>query len=83
MFKALKLNTTMNTSTYSAVKQVNIRILTITQLKDTIIEIYDNKLKYDKQCSDGQLPIISMEHYLYVFLNQKFGLKVLNSNINN
>ena len=77
------MNTSMNTSTYSVVKQINIRILTITQLKDTIIEIYDNKLKYDKQCLDGQLPIISMEQYLYVFLNQKFGLKVINSNINN
>ena len=70
------MNTTINTSTNSIVKQINIRVLTITQIKDTIIEIYENKLKYDKQCLDGQLPIITMEQYLYVFLNQKFGLKV-------
>ena len=65
----------MNTLMCS-VKHINIRVLTITQMKDTITEIYENKLKYDKQCLDTQLPIISMEQYLYVFLNQKFGLKV-------
>ena len=47
-------------------------------MKETINEIYDNKLKYDKQCLDTYLPVITMEQYLYVFLNKKFGLKVLN-----
>ena len=71
------MNNSINMSTNSIVKPINIRVLTITQIKDTIIEIYENKLKYDKQCLDGQLPLITMEQYLYVFLNQKFGLKVI------
>ena len=54
----------------------NGRNLTLKQLKDTIEEIYESKLKYDQKNFDGKLPRETMHQYLFTYLNQKYGLKV-------
>ena len=53
------------------------KILTKKQMKDFINEIYDSKMEYDKVCSENHLKKESMEHYMYKFLNNKYGLKNL------
>jgi len=51
------------------------RILTKKQMLDFIDEIYASKIEYDKVCADNHLKKESMEHYMYKFLNNKYGLK--------
>lgn len=51
--------------------------LTIKQLKDTIEEIYDSKLKFDEKNFQGKLARETMNQYLFTYLNQKYGLKSL------
>ena len=46
-------------------------------MHDFIDEIYDSKMEYDKVCSENHLKKESMEHYMYKFLNNKYGLKNL------
>ena len=53
------------------------KILTKKQMKDFINEIYDSKIEYDKVCTENHLKKESMEHYMYKFLNNKYGLKNL------
>ena len=52
------------------------RTLTIKQLKETVEEIYESKLKFDQKNHDGKLPRETMHQYLFTYLNQKYGLKV-------
>ncbi|CAD8081062.1 unnamed protein product [Paramecium sonneborni] len=54
-----------------------VKMLTLKQFKDLIIEIYESKLKFDQKCSDSHLPRETMEQHMYTFLNQKYGLKSL------
>ncbi|CAD8202164.1 unnamed protein product [Paramecium pentaurelia] len=58
-------------------QQVNVRNLTLKQLKDVINEIYESKQKFDQKCTDSKLPRETMEQHMYTFLNQKYGLKNL------
>lgn len=51
--------------------------LTLKQLKETIEDIYANKLKFDEKCKETKLARETMEQYLYTYLNQKYGLKSL------
>lgn len=51
--------------------------LSINVAKDLINEIYISKENYDKACFENQLPKETMEHYIYIFLNNKYGLKNL------
>ena len=53
------------------------KILTIKQMHDFINELYESKMEYDKVCSENHLKKESMEHYMYKFLNNKYGLKNL------
>ena len=53
------------------------KILTKKQMKDFINEIYDSKIEYDEVCTENHLKKESMEHYMYKFLNNKYGLKNL------
>ena len=53
------------------------KILTIKQMHDFINELYESKMEYDKICSENHLKKESMEHYMYKFLNNKYGLKNL------
>ena len=39
--------------------------------------MYSQKVKYDQKCRDSQLPIETMEQFMYTYLNQKYGLKTL------
>jgi hypothetical protein len=34
-------------------------------------------MKYDSKCNESQLPLETMEQFLYTYLNQKYGLKTL------
>lgn len=53
------------------------RTLTLKQLKDTISDMYTQKVKFDKKCEDSKAPRETMEQFMYTYLNQKYGLKSL------
>ena len=53
------------------------RTLSLKQLKDTISDIYSQKIKFDKKCEDSRQPRETMEQFMYTYLNQKYGLKNL------
>ena len=53
------------------------RILTLKQLKDTIQDMYAQKVKFDKKCSENKVGKETLEQYMYTYLNQKYGLKPL------
>ncbi|CAK88677.1 unnamed protein product (macronuclear) [Paramecium tetraurelia] len=61
----------------SVPQQINVRHLTLKQLKDVIQEIYESKQKFDQKCAESKLPRETMEQHMYTFLNQKYGLKSL------
>lgn len=56
---------------------INVRDLTLKQLKDAVEEINDSKQKYDKKNLDAKLPRETMEQHIYTLLNHKYGLKNL------
>ena len=45
--------------------------------KDIINELYINKENYDKICYENQLPNETMEQYMFIYFNNKYGLKNL------
>lgn len=51
--------------------------LTLKQLKETVEEIYESKLKFDEKNFQGKLARETMNQYLFTYLNQKYGLKSL------
>ena len=53
------------------------KILSKKQMYDFINELYESKMEYDKVCTENHLKKESMEHYMYKFLNNKYGLKNL------
>lgn len=53
------------------------RVLTIKMLKEFIYEIYNSKELFDKKCYEMKLPKETMEHHMYYYLNNKYGLKNL------
>ena len=53
------------------------RILTLKQLKDTIQDMYAQKVKFDKKCSENRVGKETLEQFMYTYLNQKYGLKPL------
>ena len=57
--------------------QIQNRILSLKQLKEVINDIYAQKRKFDKKCSEYKQPKETMEQYVYTYLNQKYGLKSL------
>ena len=57
--------------------QIQHRHLSLKQLKDTIQDMYSQKIKFDKKCEDSKQPRETMEQYMYTYLNQKYGLKSL------
>ena len=52
--------------------QISIKIT-----KEIINELYISKENYDKVCYENKLPNETMEHYMYIYLNNKYGLKNL------
>ena len=55
----------------------NSRELTLKQLKESIEDIYLNKVKFDEKCMENSQPRETMDQFLYTYLNQKYGLKTL------
>ena len=55
----------------------NRKPLSIKVAKDIINELYLSKANYDKICLENKLPNETLEHYMYIFLNNKYGLKNL------
>ena len=53
------------------------RGLTLKQLKETVDEIYESKVKFDEKNFQGKLGRETMNQYLFTYLNQKYGLKSL------
>ncbi|CDW80904.1 UNKNOWN [Stylonychia lemnae] len=53
------------------------RVLTLKQLKDTIQDMYTQKVKFDKKCEENKMARETMEQYMYTYLNQRYGLKNL------
>eukprot|EP01022_Parablepharisma_sp_SALTPOND_P006584 TRINITY_DN1266_c0_g1_i1.p3 TRINITY_DN1266_c0_g1~~TRINITY_DN1266_c0_g1_i1.p3 ORF type:complete len:630 (-),score=73.32 TRINITY_DN1266_c0_g1_i1:7118-9007(-) len=51
--------------------------MTLKQLKDLIFDMYHQKAKYDEKCAENRQPKETMEQYMYVYLNQIYGLKSL------
>ena len=49
--------------------QIQNRILSLKQLKEVINDIYAQKLKFDKKCSEYKQPKETMEQYVYTYLN--------------
>ena len=52
-------------------------MLTLKQLKDTITDMYAQKVKFDKKCSENKVGKETLEQFMYTYLNQKYGLKPL------
>ena len=53
------------------------KILSKKVMHDFMNEIYESKIEYDKVCIENHIKRESMEHYMYKFLNNKYGLKNL------
>ena len=47
------------------------------QTKEIIIDIFEQKKKFDEKCFEAKIPRQTMQQYLYTFLNQRYGLKTL------
>lgn len=49
--------------------QTKNRTLTLKQLKDTIADMYAQKVKFDKKCQENKVPRETMEQFMYTYLN--------------
>jgi len=61
----------------ASIGRVQTKTLTLKQLKDTIQDMYSQKVKFDKKCTENKVGKETLEQYMYTYLNQKFGLKPL------
>lgn len=65
---------------YDKDKQVevaNVKMLSLKQLKDNVLNILEAKKHSDRKRAEARQPLESMEQYFYAYLNQQFGLKCL------
>lgn len=53
------------------------KILPPKQLKEIILDVYSQKLKFDQKARDLGQPLETMEQFIYTYLVQKYGLKNL------
>lgn len=53
------------------------KVLSLRQLKESIEEIYNSKIKYDERCVESKMPRETLEQHMYNYLNKKYGLKNL------
>ena len=51
------------------------RVFTLKMMKEIISNIYTSKVSFDKKCIMNKQPKQTMEEYMYIYLNQKYGLK--------
>jgi len=61
----------------NSIMNQNRKPLSIKIAKDIINELYISKVNYDKICLENKLPNETLEQYMYIFLNNKYGLKNL------
>ena len=61
----------------SAPTYSNIKSMQLGQLKDIIFDIYQQKIKYDAKSAANNQSKETMEQYMYIYLNQIYGLKNL------
>lgn len=46
-------------------------------MRETLTDIYSQKIRFDRACKESSQPRETMEQYLYTYLNQKYGLRPL------
>jgi len=51
------------------------RVFTLKMMKEIISNMYTSKIAFDKKCEINKQPKQTMEEYMYIYLNQKYGLK--------
>ena len=51
------------------------RVFTLKMMKEIISNMYTSKISFDKKCIINKQPKQTMEEYMYIYLNQKYGLK--------
>ena len=51
------------------------RVFTLKMMKEIISNMYITKIAFDKKCVINKQPKQTMEEYMYIYLNQKYGLK--------
>jgi len=59
-------------------KPINIltaRAMNIKQFKELIFDMYNQKVKYDKELENNRQPVQTMEQYMYTYLNKVYGNK--------
>ena len=66
-----------NNNLLATVGVTGAKALTLNIMKDTIKEIYQSKIDYDKKCIEFHLPRETMEQHMYNYFNKKYGLKNL------
>ena len=54
----------------------NYKVMSLKQLKEFIVEVFDAKFKHDQKCQEVAGPLETMDQFLYTFLSKKYGLKV-------
>lgn len=54
-----------------------VRPLSLNLLKETINDIYAQKIKFDEVCNNSRLPKETMEQYMYTYFKRRYGLKPL------
>ena len=53
------------------------KLHSLKQTKELLIEIVQSKHKYDDQCEASKQPRETLEQYMFTYLNQRYGLKSL------
>ena len=56
---------------------VNKKIVSFSQLKELIEELYEAKRNFDTKCKKNKLPRESMEQFMFTFFKHKFGLNTI------
>ena len=51
------------------------RVFTLKMMKEILSNMYTTKIAFDKKCVINKQPKQTMEEYMYIYLNQKYGLK--------
>ncbi|CAD8144845.1 unnamed protein product [Paramecium octaurelia] len=59
------------------VQPQSFRPLTLKQLKEIILDIYESKYKHDIRQYENKLPLETIEQHMYTYLYYKYGLKNL------
>jgi len=53
------------------------KVITKKIIREMIDDICESKLTFDKNCVNNKIAKETMEQYMYTYLNQKYGLKVI------